>query len=277
MVLRVARRLQQCVTFYKHLYSTKDVDDVEIKYYLENTILDSAVSEDDKQICDKLLTVDELQVALKSMKRNKAPGPDGLPMEFYVTFWKHISNVIKDSFSESLSEGELSTTQTRAIIRLIHKKEDKKLLKNWRPISLLNTDYKILTTTLAKRLQTILPKIINSDQTAYIKDRYIGQNIRLINDVIDFSLQNDTHGAIIFLDFEKAFDSLERNFMFAVLEKFNFGSYFINMIKCIYQKCSSCITNNGWNSEYFKIARGIRQGCSLSALLFLMSVEIFVM
>ena len=81
----------------------------------------------------------------------------------------------------TIIHSKLSTTQTRAIIRLIHKKENKKLLKNWRPISLLNTDYKILTTTLAKRLQTILPKIIKSDQTAYIKDRYIGQNIRLIN------------------------------------------------------------------------------------------------
>jgi hypothetical protein len=166
--------------------------------------------------CDKTLTLDELLLAVKSMKRNKAPGPDGLPVEFYLTFWDYISNIMYNSFLESFSKGDLSATQMRAVIRLIHKKDDKKLLKNWRPISLLNTDYKILTTTLAKRLRNILPTIINSDQTAYIKGRFKGQNIRLINDVIDFSMENDISGAIIFLDFEKAFDSLERHFMFAV-------------------------------------------------------------
>ena len=265
--------LKECVRFYKCLYTTRDIEEGEINEYLNSTILDSIVSNEDKILCEKELTLEELYLTAKSMKTNKAPGPDGLPVEFYLTFWNYIAKPMHDSFAESFIKGELSATQKRAIIRLIYKKDDKKLLKNWRPISLLNTDYKILTSALAKRLQHILPKIINSDQSAYIKGRFIGQNIRLVNDIIELSQDQNTSGAILFLDFEKAFDSLERNFMFAVLEKFNFGSNFVNMIKCIYRRCFSCVTNKGWNSEYFNISRGIRQGCALSALLFVISVE----
>lgn len=181
------------------------------------------------------------------------------------------------ALTKSLSEGELSTSQSRAIIRLIYKKGDRHLLKNWRPISLLNCDYKIFTTVLSKRLQSVLPKIINTDQTAYIKGRNIGENIRLINDIIEYSLKNNSSGSIIFLDFEKAFDTLEWNFMIATLEKFNFGKTFISYIKCIYNQCFSSITNNGRNSKFFKLTRGIRQGCSLSALLFVIAVEIMAL
>ena len=122
------------------------------------------------------------------MKLNKAPGPDGLPIEFYLTFWNNIVNTLHELPTKSLSKGRLSTSQTRAIIRLIYKKGDRQLLKNWRPISLLNTDYKILTTALSKRIQGSLPKIISNDQTAYIKERFIGENVQLTNDIIHYHL-----------------------------------------------------------------------------------------
>ena len=165
-------------------------------------------------------------------------------------------------------------SQRRAIIKLIHKKEERDQLSNWRPISLLNTDYKILTAAFTKRLQTVLPNLINGDQTAYIKGRYIGQNIRLIQDVIDYADDEELEGAILFMDFSKAFDTLERNFLYATLHKFNFGNYFINTVKTMYNSSESCIINNGWLSSYFDLHRGIRQGCPLSALLFLLAVEI---
>ena len=171
-------------------------------------------------------------------------------LEFYLTFWNKIVNTLHESLSESLSKGRLSTSQTRAIIRLIYKKGDRQFLKKWRPISLLNTDCKILTTALSKKIQGFSPKIISNDQTAYIKGRFIGKNVRLINDIIQYSLENDSAGSVIFLDFEKAFDSLEWNFIFEALKRFNFGAVFITYIQCIYSKCSSSIVNMGWVSKY---------------------------
>jgi hypothetical protein len=100
------------------------------------------------------------------------------------------------------NKGELSTEQKRGVINLIPKKEkDIRQLKNWRPISLLNTDYKILTKTLATRLKKVLPDVINDDQVAYLKDRFIGQNIRTIIDVMEFMKITNTNGIAAFLDF----------------------------------------------------------------------------
>ena len=96
-----------------------------------------------------------------------------------------------------------------------------------RPISLLyNTDYKIATKATAKRLEAILPHVINSDQTGYIKGRYIGENVRLISDIISYTATKNLLGLAVFLDFEKAFDSIKRNFLLKVLEKLNFGPAF---------------------------------------------------
>lgn len=99
-------------------------------------------------------------------------------------------------------------------------------MRNWRPISLLNSDYKLVAHVLANRLHRDLNGIIHTDQNGYIKGRFIGNNIRLINDIIDSAETNQTGGSILFLDFKKAFDSLEKNVLFAVLDKFNFGESF---------------------------------------------------
>ena len=107
----------------------------------------------------------------------------------------------------------MSSLQRNGLIKLIYKKGDKLLPNNWRPISLLNTDLKKATSALAHKLQKILPNIINTDQAGYINGGFIGHNIRLITDIINFFKIKNFTGAILFLDFKKAFDTVEWPFM----------------------------------------------------------------
>ena len=208
------------------------------------------------------------------MKTNKTPGSDGLPTEFYKQFWVHIKDILLKSLNEAYEKGKLSYSQRRGIIKLLYKKNDKTPLNNWRPISLLNTDYKILAHVLANRLKNVIEKLINTDQTGYIKGRFIGQNIRVIQDVIDLLENNNTEGGILFLDFRKAFDTVNHKFLKKTLEAAKFGSSFIRWIDTMYNNAEACVTNNGWTSKPLFIGRGIRQGCPLSALLFLLVVEV---
>ena len=147
-------------------------------------------------------------------------------------------------------------------------------MKNWRPLSLLNTDYKILTKALASRLQAVIPELVSPNQTGYIKGRYIGDNIRTIYDIIEFSSLKNLPGMIVMLDFEKAFDSISWQFLFRTLEAFNFGPVFQKWVKIIYETPQCCITNNGFSSTFFPLTKGIHQGCPISALLFLLVAEI---
>jgi len=148
------------------------------------------------------------------------------------------------------------------------------LIENYRPISLTNYDYKILTFILSKRLQKVVDKLIHPDQTGYIKGRYIGNNARHVLDIFELVNSQNMSGAIVSLDFQKAFDSLEWNFMSCALEKYNFGPKFLHWINVLYNKPSFVIKNNGWLSQNVNMSRGIRQGCPISALLFILSTEI---
>ena len=147
------------------------------------------------------------------MKLNKAPGLDGLTVEFYQKFWNNIKNLAVKVFNYSHEKKELTNSQKKGAISLIFKKNDPFSLDNYRPITLLNIDTKLIAYTLAQRLKNVLPLIISLDQTGYVKNRYIGFNIRQIQDLIDHSEKFNIDGAILFLDFSKAFDSLEWNFM----------------------------------------------------------------
>ena len=266
--------IEEGFLFYKTLYTKENTDIKEIKTYLETSNTSTMLDDREKESLEGKITHIECETALKNMKNNKSPGSDGLSVEFYKTFWPQIKNDLTDSLNLAYDNGSLSTTQKRSILSLLFKKNDKHLLKNWRPISLLNTDYKILAHVLANGLKTVINKLIHTDQNGYIKGRNIGFNIRLIQDVIEYFENDNIEGAVLFLDFQKAFDTVNHNFMHAVLEKFNFGSSFIKWIKTIYSKSEACLTNNGWTSKPFEIQRGIRQGCPLSALLFLLVVEI---
>ena len=138
---------------------------------------------------------------------------------------------------------------------------------------MLNTDYKLLAHALANRLQKILPGIISKDQNAYIKQRFIGFNIRTILDAIETTNSNQLKCLIIFLDFEKAFDKLNWSFIDKCLSAFGFGNNFKRWVSTMYTDISSCVINNGFTTPYFKLKCGIRQGCPLSALLFIIAAE----
>ena len=129
-------------------------------------------------------------------------------------------------------------------------------LDNHRPIYLLNVDLKLLSYTLAQRLKKILPKFFNEDQTVYIKNRFIGFDLRQIQDIIDYSNIYKIEGAIIFLDFSKAFDSLEWDFMFSTLKHYGFNYSFVTWVETLYNNIQTCVINNGWISEICKNTRG---------------------
>ena len=115
---------------------------------------------------------------------------------------------------------------------------------------------------------------MNSDQTGYIKGRFIGENVRLIQDVMSHTKQEEKPGIAIFLDFRKAFDTIEWNYLKAALQVFNFGPDILNWFQVIYNQASSCVLHNGHASDFFLLKRGVRQGCPLSGQLFVVGIEL---
>ena len=198
-----------------------------------------------------------------------------MPAEFYKFFWTNIKHMVLKSIAYAFNKGSLSSTQKLGILTLIPKKDkDRLFLKNWRPLTLLTTDFKILTKTLAMNMTKVLPSIINHDQSAYLKGRYIGENIRTITDIIEYCKFKKLTAILLLIDFEKAFDTVKWNFLEEILKKFNFGDIFRRWIKIVYTDIKSYVMNNGYFSDIFFILRGVRQGCPLSAYLFLLVVEI---
>ena len=207
------------------------------------------------------------------LSSNKSPGSDGLPIEFYRCFWSLLGPDLVAILNYSYTHGSLSDTQPRGIIRLLLKKDDPLELKNWRPISLVNTDYKICTKVLANRLRKVLPRIINKDQTCGIPDRSIYENLFLLRDTIDYVQHKHLSAAIISLDQEKAFDRVNHEFLHRVLTRFNFGPHFRRWVNVVYNNITSNVINNGWLSSPFRLERGVWQGCPLSPLLYCLVVE----
>lgn len=163
--------------------------------------------------------------ALKDMDSGKTPGIDGPPAEFYKTFWDDLAPRLIASLNYAYKAGKLSVSQRRGVIKLIPKKDtNPHLIKNWRPLTLLNCNYKIATKAIANRIKSVIPQLINNDQTGFLKGRFIGENIRLIDSLINYTAQQEIPGLLLFIDFENVFDSLEWSFVNHTLQYFGFGS-----------------------------------------------------
>ena len=234
------------------------------------------LSEIGKETCEGKLTVQSCWNALNTTENDgKSPGNDGLTKEFHMCFFGEIATHLVNSLNHSFSVGELSTSQRQAVITLIEKKgRDKRLVKNWRPFSLMNVDTKISSKILALRMKKVIPNLINYDQAAYVKGRFIGESIQIIDDILYHADQENLDGILFAADMEKAFDSLEHAFIFATLAKFGFGKDFIQWIRIFLYNGNSCIMNNSFSTGYFSLERGPRQGDPLSTYRFIICLEI---
>ena len=260
--------------YYSDLYNTKNSDVRTTSKLLLNVT--KTITSQQKTDLDKTITKEELEKVVRKLNRNKTPGPDGIPVEFYQVFWHTIQDLYFDFITE-VQGSAFPDSKNTSITSLIYKnKGEIYLLSNYRPIALMNVDVKILTKLLSMRLLYVLPTIIHESQTA-VYGRTIGDNIHLVRDIIDLANKNDDEAALLFLDQEKAFDRVSHDFLFRVLDKFGFGNSFINWIKILYSNACTKININGFHTKKISLKSGVRQGCPLSALLYVMVIEILAL
>ena len=239
--------------FYSNLYKAKDTEEVDIDTLLNYPDIPKLTPEL-STLLEGPLSESEVCLMLKSMKNNKSPGQDGFTVEFFRFFWQYLKTFIIRSLNFAYFTGELSQSQKLGIITLIPKgNKPRHLLKNWRPISLLNVIYKIASGCIANRLKQVLPRLIHENQKGFLKGRFIGENIRLLYDILLYTELNDIPGMLLMIDFEKAFDCISHKFLINVLDFFHFGPSLKKWINLFYQNASSCVTVNGFCTERFTI------------------------
>ena len=152
-------------------------------------------------------------------------------------------------------------------------KADPAECSSWRPVSLLNSDIKLLAKALASRLDPCLPNIISGDKTGFIRGRQLSSNIRRLLNIVMSKSNSQEAEMVISMDAEKAFDRVEWGYLFSVLNKFGFGQRYISWIQLLYSAPTASVTTNSTQSKFFPLQRGCRQGCPLSPLLFAIAIE----
>ena len=176
--------MQEAKNYYETHYTF--ITDKEFSNEYDNILfpenIEAKLTDNQNLYCKGELSAAQCFESLKTMEMGRSPGTDGLPAEFYKVFWNDIATYLLTSLSSSFFS---SIPQRQGLITLIPKKnKPQQYLKNWRPISLLNCDYKIAAKAVATRMKMVLPDIINNDQTGFLKGRSIGENVRLLNSVI---------------------------------------------------------------------------------------------
>lgn len=268
--------LKDVFRFYRKLFSKQGVDKEANKFLVSQ--IKKKVREEDKLMCNNDISAVEIEKAVGGMKNGRSPGLDGLPCEFYKAFKTVLIPVLKIIYEEVWRGGGLSSSMTEGMIKIIYKKKGAKTeLKNYRPISLLNCDYKILAKVMANRLKMVLPTIIHTSQAYAVLNRDISDVINSIRDKIWFLAKEKQKGFVLNIDFEKAFDRVEHDFLFDTLEAFDFGENFIGCLRSLYSDARSCVKVNGYVTNFFHLTRSIRQGCPLSALLYSLVAEPLVL
>ncbi|XDV25251.1 hypothetical protein PO909_029197 [Leuciscus waleckii] len=264
----VMRKL--AVDFYSNLYAAENSDELCRNQLLQDL---PVLTLEHKDILETELTFAEVTAAVMGLSSGRTPGLDGLPAEFYKFFWNIIGDDYFEVIQKCINDGILPLSSQRAVLTLLPKKGDLTLLKNWRPIAILGSDYKIFSKCLASRVNGILFTIIHRDQSYCVKKRSMIDNLHLVRDTFDFASHNNANLGFLSLDQEKAFDRVDHTFLFDTLKAFGFGEKFISKIRLLYAGAQCMIKIAGGLSTPVKVNRGIRQGCPISGQLYSIVIE----
>ncbi len=246
------------------------------------------VSTQEKGELARAIRESEIELAIKESANGKAPGLDGIPTEIWKTLLRqqktdiakgrpplNILKVLKAVYNDIEEHGVAQDTNFADgwICPIYKLKKDTREIVNYRPITLLNSDYKIMTRILAMRLAVVAPRIIHPDQAGFVPGHQIFDHIKLNKLIIDYAEAEEINGMIVALDQEKAYDRIDHEYLWEVLRRFNIPNNMINTIRHLYKAARSVAVVNGILSDWFNIIRGVRQGDPLSCLLFDLAIE----
>ena len=227
-------------------------------------------------LCDAPILAKEIADAISALPTGKSPGPDRLPCRFYKTFSETIALILHKVYEESIANNELHDTCLEGLISVLYKKGVKDDPRNYRPISLLNCDYKIFTRILTQRMNLAVLQFVSPQQTGFVQHSFIAENLMLLK-LLQAKIEEEDEEAIyLFLDMEKAYDRCSWSYLKSSLTHLGFGDNFIKYVSLFYNeskppKRKICI--NGHTGEPFELHSGVAQGCPLSSVLFLCITE----
>ena len=267
--------LEEQKNFYRKLYDEDSwLEDTKgSKFYNQEDT--PKLEEKYVELFKKGFESEELETAMKGLANGKTPGLDGIPVELYKQFWKKIQIPFEEMIQYAEETGNLPKSMKEGVICTIPKKgKDLKKIGNWRPISLLTVDYKILSKAYATRIKKVLPLLINRDQRGFVPFRFLGENIQDLQMLIEKMEQTQEEGLLMVLDFQKAFDSVSWECVKKALELFGFPTYMEKMFITLCKGFTSRITNEGQLSDTFQIKKGVLQGAPASPSLFVLVGEL---
>ena len=263
-------------TFYRHLLSANPIARNNlIKRDLVWDSVSNRVSVEMQIALLAPLQSSEVLLAAKALGKDVCPGVDGMGVSWYIEYWDLIGNVLTSAYQQIIDHGYMPQEWTEGLIYLIPK-GDGPLddIRKWRPITLLNVVYKILAKTIARRVQPFLPQLIHDSQTGFVQERSIFDNIFLFWEMVAFAEQQQDL-AILFLDFEKAYDRVDWDFMEGTLMRMGFPMQWIRAVAALYRTAHSSLLFAGDVGCRFSISRSVRQGCPLAPFLFILVSEAF--
>ena len=256
--------------FYQELYKHDDMVVFEI-----NDPPPNVISEEMSNSMAEKISKEEVATAVKLLKNQKCPGPDGIPVDFYKVFWSKIAELFFQVIEDCKEDKEMHQSATRGILNLIPKKDrDTRILKNLRPITLLNTDYKIVEKILVNRMMPALDIIIDPDQKGFMPGRRISSNIRKIMDIVKAAEIEDIPALIVQADIAKAFDKVAMCAILGAFRYFNFPEFFCEWFSILYKNFFVRVQNNGFFSDRIHIQRSVHQGAPASAAIFICVAEL---
>lgn len=240
---------------------------------LPHNFVEARLDEADGVLLTKSFTEEEIRLAMWECEGSKSPGPDGFNFVFLRNCW----SIIKEDLLRVLNEFHINSSLARgcnsSFIVLIPKKAGAGSIKEFRPISLIGSLYKVISKVLAMRLKSVLSKIISENQSAFLKGRYILDGVVALNEIIEDAKKSKRSLLIFKVDFAKAFDSVDWNYLLNMMKFMNFPEKWLMWMKTCITSASANVLVNGSPSGEFKFKRGIRQGDPLSPFLYLIAAE----
>ncbi|KAI4890805.1 hypothetical protein NFI96_030933, partial [Prochilodus magdalenae] len=266
-----ARMMGIAHDFYTNLFSKRGTDREIGEHFL--SYLGNRLPSTARDSLEAPFSLMELTEVLGKMNRRKVLGLDGLPVEFYSTFWDVLGPELVEVAEDVHRQGKLTESMRSGALSLLYKKGDSSDLANWRPLTMLCVDLKIFAKALTERLKKTMSVLVHSDQTCGVPGRSVTWNLHLIRDAISWVGDRKVPLALVSLDQEKAFDRVDHHFLERVLTTLGFGPNFLRWLKTLYTEVGSRVSINGHLSDLVPQVGGVRQGCPLSPLLYALYIE----